>query len=60
MTTFIFETLGITEVKNGKLFNYTWNECPQNILSVTTNKLNSKKRLGLSDLIEWQNYLKTL
>lgn len=60
MKTFTFQTLDVTETKDGKMYKYVWNACPENVLQITTNKLCSKKRLGLLELSSWINYLQSI
>jgi hypothetical protein len=60
MTTFNFQTLNITESKDGKMFVYTWTSAPTRVLEITTNRLRSKSRLGISELVQWQQTLNSL
>lgn len=60
----VIQSLNITEhiekVGNTVHYVYTWNDCPQSILAVTTNKLRSKIRLGLLALSQWQSDLRSI
>jgi len=54
MKTFQFETLNTTETRENKMYSYVWNTCP---FTNVSNRLKSKSRLGITEIIGWQKSL---
>ena len=43
-----------------RLYVYEWLNCPQSIKDITTNTIQSKSELSLSEIMKWIGDLKTL
>jgi len=39
---------------------YEWIDCPKEILELTTNRVQSKTQLGLSEIMQWMDELRSL
>ena len=53
----IFESINVSEERVNGMYVYTWINCPSYITEVCTNRMQSKSKLTLTDLIRWKNDL---